>query len=178
MIEQNTSLIIDTKAGKTWCMFEHLVVFDATKPPEVILVGVCPLAEVTRMTDGRRNSIWVDIFRNGGQVMVNIIATSESKSDLVRRAVKRLNELRPRCNAHGFNMKNASNRIECSNGKTYDSQRDAAVALGLDASAISRHLRGHTSHVMGYTFSYAMRPRMDGSKAYNSPEHAYPGEES
>jgi len=177
MIEQpNTSLIIDTKAGKTWCMFEHLVVFDATKPPEVILVGVCLLAEITTMTDGRRNSVWVDIFRNGGQVMINIIATSEDKAELIRRATKRVHELRPRCNAQGFNMKNASNRVTCSNGETYDSQRDAAIALGLDASAISRHLRGKTSHVMGYTFSYALRPRMDGSEAYRSPEHAYPGE--
>lgn len=159
IIQQEASIVLSTDKHRQFCAFEHLATFSPNEPPEVILVGVSALHEVFQMTDGRRNSEWNRIFYNGGQIMLRIYAVSEDKAELIRWATRRVQEIKPRCNVVGFNLRGAAQRVTCSNGVTYDSQKDAAQALGIDASAISRHLRGYTSHVAGYTFIFATTDR-------------------
>lgn len=48
--------------------------------------------------------------------------------------------------------KSIRNKIECSNGKIYDSQFDAAKDLNIRQGHISEHLQGKRPNVKGYTF--------------------------
>lgn len=157
MITQpENSIIVDTQTlGNTWCLYEHLAVLDAGQPPEIIMIGVCKLNDAFRLGDGRRNSAWSAIFANGGQIMVRIVATSEYRHEMTLQATRRIQSNPPRCNARGFNLRGTARPIKCSNGQVYGSQKEAAAALGLDASSISRHMRGDTQHVSGYTFMYS-----------------------
>ena len=51
-----------------------------------------------------------------------------------------------------YNTKATVGAVICSNGETYDTVKIAAEKLGLDRSAIYKHLRGKLKAVKGYTF--------------------------
>lgn len=153
----DTAIVFDTATiADTWCAYEHLAQFEAGMPPEVVFVNACPLVDVYRMTEGRRNSEWLRIFQKGGSVMVRIIYQSSSKLDAMRHAMEHAKSLRyvPRCNLHGVNITGVPRRLVCSNGQTYDTQKHAADSLALQPAAISRHMRGALRQVGGYTFKY------------------------
>jgi hypothetical protein len=155
--KQDASLIIDAaKVTRLWCAYEHSAQFEPGKPPEVVFVGVTKLTDVYRLIEGQRNSEWLRIFGHGGAVLVHIIGTGESRSDMMRMAMERAKSFPtlPRCNMHGVNLKGTARRIICSNGKTYESQKEAADSLGISSSSISRHLRSELKSVGGYTFAY------------------------
>jgi hypothetical protein len=151
------SLILDTQAhpSQAWCAFEHIAALEPGAPPAVIFVGACRLIEVYRLADGRTNSEWTKIYANGGTVQVRIIATGD-RLDVMRHAQRhaRTFDPLPRCNMYGYNVRGASRAIRCSNGQTYPTQRDAALALGVSQSAISQQLDGKLLSVRGFTFSY------------------------
>ena len=153
----DTVIILDTATvNQTWCAFEHLAQFEEGKPPEVVFVNAGPITEVFRMLEGRRNSEWLRIFQNGGSVMIRIMFQSTDRVEVMRFAMKYAKSLTtvPRCTLHGVNIKGMARRIRCSNGQMYDSQKQAADALAIQASAISRHMRGDLRQVGGYTFLY------------------------
>lgn len=155
--KQDASVIGNTMdIDKQFCAYEHLAVIQPGKPPEVVFVSVCKLLDVFRMVEGRRNSEWAKMFSHGGDVMVRIIATGTERTEVIRFAMNHMKQLpaKPRCNLHGVMMKGIKRPIICSNGQTFNSQLDAARALGVSASAISRHLKGDFNTVGGYTFAY------------------------
>jgi hypothetical protein len=153
----NSSLTIttDTKV-RIWCVYEHLATFEAGKPPVLIYVNACPLLDVYGFYDGRRNTEWIRMFSNGAHVQVRIIATALTPHEARRHAGEHIKAQPtiPICNLRGINIKSTPQRIRCSNGEVYETQKIAAEALGVQGSAISRHLRGVGKSVSGYTFEF------------------------
>lgn len=153
----DTVIVLDTATiADTWCAYEHLAQFEVGMPPQVVFVNACPLVDVYRMMEGRRNSEWLRMFQNGGSIMVRIIYQSSSKLEAMRFAMDHAKSLphAPRCNLHGMNTKGIPRRIVCSNGQIYENQKHAATALALQPAAVSRHMRGQLRQVGGYTFKY------------------------
>lgn len=155
----SNALVVDVKRSTDmWCVFEHHAVMKEGEPPEVIFVGVSQLVHVYRLATARTNSHWIKIFQSGGQVLVQIVATTLDKAEAFRYAQERLRDMKPMpiCNVLGRNLKNARRSILCvQNQRYYNSQLDAANDLGIYASAISRHMAGHSPSAQGYTFVYA-----------------------
>lgn len=153
----DSSLIMTTTARvQTWCVYEHLAQFEVGKPPVLVYVNACPLADVYSLFEGRRNTEWIRMFRNGAHVQVRIIATAPTPHEARRFAGEHIKAQPsiPICNLRGVNIKSTPQRVRCSNGEVYETQKVAAEALGLQASAISRHLRGVGKSVSGYTFEF------------------------
>ena len=153
----DSSLTITTDArAQLWCVYEHLATFEVGKPPVLIYVNACPLAEVYSLFDGRRNTEWIRMFSNGAHVQVRIIATAPTFHEARQAAADHIKAQPqiPLCNLRGINIKSTPQRVRCSNGKVYDTQKIAAEELGLAGSAISRHLRGLGKSVSGYTFEF------------------------
>lgn len=154
----DTSLVIDTqKVSETYCVFEHHIQTALDRPPEVILVGACRLIDVHRLIEGKHNSEWSTIFAGGGHVMVRIVAVGTDKQEIARYAMQhaRTFDPMPRCNLRGFSMKGGKRPIkDLTTGEIYPSQSEAANALGMAQSALSRHLRGELKHVGGRVFQY------------------------
>ena len=155
----DASLVLDAKrSSENWCVFEHQVMMQADEPPQVILVGACRLLEVFKLTDGRGNSDWTEIFKNGGSVLVRILAITYDRQEAFREAARLARDMdpRPRCNLVGYNLRGKSRAVVClNNGERYVTQTEAAEKLGIHGSAISRHLKGDLSHAQGFKFAYA-----------------------
>lgn len=154
-----SAIVIDAlRPLDIWCAFEHQVVLKEGDPPTVILVGACKLSEVYRLQDGKMNSEWADIFKQGGSVLVRIVALSTDKPEIHRFAQDMIlkTEPTPICNLRGYNLQGRARGVIClNNSRRYNSQMEAAADLGISASGISRHLRGDLSHVGGLRFIYA-----------------------
>lgn len=153
----DSSLIMTTAARvQTWCVYEHLATFEAGKPPVLVYVNACPLADVYSLFDGRRNTEWIRMFSNGAHVQVRIVGLATTFHEARKAAADHIKAQPtiPICNLRGINIKSTPQRIKCSNGEVYETQKVAAAALGLQASAISRHLRGIGKAVSGYTFEF------------------------
>ncbi len=153
-----SALIVDTARNTDmWCVFEHQVVLKEGDPPTVIQIGACKLTEVYRLTDGKTNSEWNDIFRNGGSVLVRIIGTTLEKAEAFRHATDLIRAMEPKpvCNLRGYNLRGQARAVRClNNDRRYATQTEAANDLGISASGISRHLRGDLSHVSGFRFAF------------------------
>lgn len=151
------SIVVDAQTAHTdWCVFEHQVVLNPGDPPAVILVGACALTDVYHLIDGKTNSEWARIFSNGGKLLVRVVATTPDKGEAFRYAGELMRDLTPICNIKGYNLKGQRKAIIClNNGRRYDTQTNAALDLGIHASAISRHLRGQLRTAQGFVFSYA-----------------------
>jgi hypothetical protein len=153
----DTSLVMSTSAKvRLWCVYEHLATFEAGKPPVLVYVNACPLLDVYGFYEGRRNTEWIRMFSNGAHVQVRIIGTTTTFHDARQFAAEHIKAQAtiPICNLRGINIKSTPQRIRCSNGEVYETQKIAAAALGIHASAISRHLRGIGKTVSGYTFEF------------------------
>lgn len=159
IIKQDAPLIVDTGSNAdTWCVYNHSVTMQEGEPPTVIMIGSCRLAEVYRLIEGRTNSEWSHIFKDGGYVLVTIVATTNDKREAVRHASDLMRNMKPipLCNLQGYNLRGARRAIVClNNGKRYRTQTEAAQDLGVYSSSISRHLRGELSHANGLRFAYA-----------------------
>lgn len=159
IIKQDAPVIVNSENSMdTWCVFEHRVTMQEGEPPTVILVGACRLVEVYRLVEGKTNSEWANIFRNGGHVLVTIVATTEDKREATLYASQLMRDMRPipRCNLSGYSIKGGRRSVICvTNGKRYHNQGEAAADLGVSASSISRHLRGELTHAGGLKFTYA-----------------------
>lgn len=150
-----TMPIIDVnKVENLWCVYEH------HNPPEIIYVNACRLRDVFSMREARDNSEWFRMYQKGGGLLLHITMITVDRNEAIRSAIERVKSLptMPRCNLHGFNMRTASRPIICSNGVTYQTQSEAAKALGVAQPHISRNLRGALKSVNGYTFAYAPLP--------------------
>lgn len=156
----DAALVIDIRRNnETWCVYEHQVVMKQGEPPETIMIGACRLVDLFHLRDGKTNSEWAQIFTNGGQVLVRIVATTLNRPDAFRHAAELVRDSRPapRCNLLGYNMRSSRRPVIClNNGKRYETQRHAALELGIHESAISRHLRGFSDAAQGMKFAYAM----------------------
>lgn len=155
----DASIIVDTQRNnETWCVYEHQAVMRQGEPPETILIGACRLTNVYHLQEGKTNSEWTRIFGAGGQVLVRIVSTAPTRSDAFRVAAERVRNAdpQPRCNMLGYSMRTKRQAVVClNNGVRYETQQDAALALGIHASAISRHLRGGANSAQGFKFAYA-----------------------
>lgn len=155
---ENCSIVLDTLTVLSeWCIFEHWAQFQADQPPECILVGVCKLIDVYKLIDGKTNSEWTRIFKSGGQVMVRVVKTVSKKHEGLVEARRHMLSLPkvPICNHNGYAMFGGMRRIISSTGETYNSQAEAANALGVTGPAVSRHMNGFSHHVRGVTLRYA-----------------------
>lgn len=154
-------------AEKLWCVYEHWSNAGDGQPPRLIYINACRLTDTFRFKDARDNSEWFRIYQNGGAIMVNIVLITEDRNEATRQAIERCKAQPtiPQCNLHGWNMRTAARPILCSNGVTYQTQAEAATALNLAQSNISRCLRGQLNSVGGYRFAYAATPDMAISDA-------------
>lgn len=152
------AIVVDIRTSTDdWCVFEHHVVLNEGEPPTIILIGACRLTDVYRLVPGKTNSEWVNLFANGGQVLVQIIATTDDKQEAFKYAMQRVNSLDPTplCNLRGHSLRTVKRAIVCmQNKRRYDTQQEAASDLGIHASSISRHLNGLISHAQGFTFAF------------------------
>lgn len=156
-VQPENSFIVDVKRSLTdWCAFEHWATLEAGKPPQCILVAACRLVDLFKLTEGRNNSKWSQIFAAGGSVMLRVLATGPDRSQIINHAVRasRAHNPMPLCNIEGYHMAGSLRRIACSNGDVYDNQAHAARALGTHQSAVSRHLAGHLTHIKGHVLTY------------------------
>jgi len=135
-------------AAGLWCVYDHHINGDH------IYTGCCRIDAVYVMTEARNNTAWQTVTASDQPITISIVALG-NKIDMMRQSAARIRERRPYCNINGFNAKGAQKRIKCSNGVTYNSQLDAAKALGINQSQISRHLRGEFTHVKGLQFTWA-----------------------
>lgn len=161
--QADCAIVLDAQQTfRTWCVWEHIANFGDGKPPEVIMIGMCKLNDVYKLVEGKRNSEWMRIYADGGAVMVRIVAHGTDRVELQRWAAQhaRASGRLPRCNISGINVKGTSTPIDClTNGKRYESQKQACDELGLNRSAFSRHLRGDSAHIGGYVFKYGKPTR-------------------
>jgi len=158
MTPTDTNIVIDTtRPTLIWCVYEHQCVLEPEKPPETILVGACRLTDCYKLIDGKTNSEWGRIYANGGAVLVRIIQLHDDALTAKRAAIAHIKTLPhpPRCNLRGVSMRGAKRPIICDqNGQEYATQGEAAEALGISQSGISRHMAGELAHVQGHTFHY------------------------
>lgn len=158
MIKLDASVIVETKDTRSiWCVYEHQAVLTVGDPPVTVFIGASRLMEVFHMNDARRNSEWRKMFDKGGQVLVRIVGITHDRAEAFRVASEmiRNNDVRPRCNALGYNTSGARRPIVClENGKRYESQLAAAEDLGIYSSTISRQLRGLANTAQGFRFAY------------------------
>lgn len=140
----------------TYCVFEHYAVLDPSKPPELIYVGTGKLATVLMHTDARKNTEWQRLFAAGGTLMVRIIATSENARDCQIYAVQHMKQMArmPRCNLHGSARRGLKRAVQCSDGRVFSSQKEAALQCGITESVLSRHMNNMVPHVNGLRFTY------------------------
>jgi hypothetical protein len=165
IIPQSASTIIDPNlVEKMWCAYEHLMQFDDGEPPKVIYVNFCKLLDVHRLAQARRNTEWIRLTEGNRLVIVRVIATSQDRLLVQRHASEHMRAFSPMpiCNAKGFVATAQRRKLYCSNGQQYDTQQQAAQALGISQSAVSKHLKGNLNHVAGYVFSFT--PLMDGGQ--------------
>lgn len=157
IIDQSAALIIDPREiPATWCVYEHLMQMDDDGPPVVIYVNACKLLELYRLGQGKQNTEWVNITKHGRPIIIKVVATGTDRMVIQRHAMKHLRSMSPMpmCNLRGFSLAGRARTVYCSNGKTYNSQDQAAQELGISQSAISKHLRGDLQQVRGLIFSY------------------------
>lgn len=157
VIQPKNSMVVDVHGTNAlWCSYEHWAVLTPGEKSMCIYIGCCKLTDLFRMKDPRTNSYWTKLFKNGGSVEVRVLATSESQSDMVKHSIRTLRGYHPKpvCNIHGISMRSSHRKLLCSNGQTYKNQQDAAIALGIQQTSISRHLQGKVGSVQGYTFAY------------------------
>lgn len=154
----DASLVVDTKhTTELWCVYEHQVVLKEGEPPSVIMIGACRLREVYLLIDGKTNTEWAKIYANGGSVLVRIVGVTLDKMEAMRHAQTLVRSATPTpiCNLQGYNIRGSARAVRCINNDTrYNTQREAAEALGVSASALSRHLRGELTHANGLRFVY------------------------
>ena len=153
----DSSIVVETERPfDLWCVYEHQVVMTEGEPPQVIMIGACRLNEVYLLMDGKRNSEWASIFRNGGSVLVRVVAVSNDRREAFMHAqdLLRVSNPRPLCNLKGYNV-TPKRRVQCiNNGQVYQSQTEASKALGVQQSTISRQLKGELEHAGGYRFVF------------------------
>lgn len=141
-----------------WCIYEHQIVTEPGAPPEIVYINACKLIDVYRMREARNNSEWCRLTLDPGvTVMISIVAVHNDRVTAVNAAMARIKACNPipRCNLRGTTLFAARRPIDCSNGRQYASQLDAARDLGISQSAISNHLKGGTNNVKGFRFQYA-----------------------
>ena len=154
---EHCALVLDTQSNLTrlWAVYEHLVSNAEGEPPQTILIGVCRMYQVHNLTDAKTNSKWLEMFKDGGKVLVRIVATTNDRADAQRHAANLIHKMKPVCNVHGYSLKSRHGKIRCvTNGKDYPSQTEASIDLGIHCSSISRHLRGLAEHAQGFKFEY------------------------
>lgn len=160
LMKTDTALVIDTKhASSQHVVYEHQATFTQGGPPETIFIGSCPLHDVFKFFDARNNSDWTQIYRNGGQVMVRIIAIADDPTEARRYAMKHARSFNPmpRCNLYGHNLAARGRPVECiETGEQFPNQKVAADIKGIDPGALSRHLKGKLKQVKGLTFRYGI----------------------
>ena len=155
---------------KLWCVYEHHTPPANGEPPTIIYINACKLIDVFSFKDARDNSEWFRMYQNGGGLLLHILLITDDRNEAFRHAIERAKSMTPmpRCNLHGWNMRTAARPILCSNGVTYQTQAEAATALGLAQSNISRCLRGKLNSVGGYRFAYAPTPDMQAASLAQS----------
>lgn len=133
---------------KGWCVVEYQ--FDSI-PMWIGAVGLQHVYTFSQMTG---NSEWRKLYHPERMITIYIRAIGD-KLSCMQEATKTLREMptMPHCNLRGVNSYAISIPLICSNGETYQSQAEAARILGLNQSALSKHLRGELMQVKGYTFA-------------------------
>lgn len=156
-----------------YAVYEHVLA-----DGKVIFINLCRLTEVFTLKQARDNSEWRKLFANGGGMFINIIHTTNDEIEGRNFASKRIAELgyRPHCNLYGHDLRVHNRRIRCSNGEIYNSQSDAARALGLHQGNLSKHMKGFSKTIGGYWFEYVDDDKpIPPPLAQQPPADPYPG---
>lgn len=158
MIPQRSTIIDKVNAFPVqWCVYEHHLSDPTTGRDDHIYIGVCKLVEVYHFPDAKRNSEWTTRVTPQSVITIKIIQTGD-RADCINERGRMLSVTRPVCNMRGFDYIGRSTGVFCNeNGMLYESQSEAAKALGLHQARISGHLAGKPGYarVGGYTFRRA-----------------------
>ena len=117
-----------------------------------VLIIATPIGNAFDLSDARLNSEWNEAVHPTDYItaITTMIGTPEECRTEAERIVNGMDH-KPRCNVFG---KTTGGRIECSNGKIYETQAEACRDLNLNHSHVSRMLKGELKTVRGYVFRY------------------------
>lgn len=134
-----------------WCLYEHWIGNDR------IYVGNCKLVDIILAPDARKSEQWRELTTD--QPVTIVIVSQGKRNEIYRQGYEYLGSLlkqgaTPICNGPNkptYYVK--TGRIECSDGRIFLTQLDAARGLGVDQSRVSKHLNGKPGfgHIKGLT---------------------------
>jgi len=138
---------------RAWCVVEYQVYFAPV--PETMLITAVKLSEAFTFAEAQRNSEWRKWVTDQHTVLTTIRGVG-TREECQRKSTDIIMGMptRPRCNLYGYNAFAQIRPLECSNGKVYQTQAEAAQDTGTAQSAISRHLKGELKQVKGLIFRY------------------------
>ena len=141
----------------TWCVYSVREAPLPGDPIETLFIGSARLIELYAFPDAQRNTEWLRRVTPDTQLIVTVLYLGDKVECWNEASRLSLTEPRPICNRLGLNMHGSSRPILCSNGQRYETQTEAAQALGINQAQLSQHLQrkpGFKS-VKGLTFGYA-----------------------
>lgn len=155
MRKQSQNIIIGQRSefnDATYCVVEYQL-NALPNPPICMMIVSCPLDHAFRFIVPERNSEWKRVVTPEHGILITIHAIG-LKMDCDREARNMTAAKQPRCNLYGVDTRYQRKHIRCSNGEVYQTQQEAATALGIDQGAVSRVLRGAARSAKGYKFTY------------------------
>lgn len=141
----------------TYAVVEHYQPGKDGSPPRCVFVAQCKLMNVYDLTYAKTNSRWVEIFGEGGPLIIRIVHVTRNKLEAARVCAARrdAHNPRPECNLIGLVMFRKMRVIKChTDGQIYRTQADAAAALGVKQATVSLHLRGLLLSCGGHLLEY------------------------
>lgn len=139
----------------THCVVEYWAWIDGPMP-KLMMIADTPLRDVLMMTRPQRHVEWNRLVGPNTPVMIRILAigTKVECMAMASQEASKANPL-PHCTLHGSSTNvRYKAPISCSNGKTYQTQQQAADDTGADQGSISKCLRGAMRHTAGLSFWY------------------------
>lgn len=157
-LRSQISQVIETKENfpSVYCVAELSRLDLSNQEMKVIFVYVERLADLYRLFKLNRNEVWRTMIADDDMLSMKIISTGNMNHCMMS-ADKHKNALGyvPICNQAAYRIFATTKLpIKCSNGKIYKSQSEAARAIGVAQSHISRCLSGKQKSVNGFTFAY------------------------
>jgi hypothetical protein len=136
-----------------WCAYAVRVPSHDTTGEKLFYVGLCPLADVTRLPDARNNSEWIKHIKPTDTIVVTILAIMDDQREAAGVQAGMM-AVQPWCNVHGVPVETLP-RVRCiETGVTYDSIAHAAECFNVTRQAMSAHVnrKPGAKSIKGATF--------------------------
>jgi hypothetical protein len=159
-MERQAPFVITGTTGTiahTWVVVRYSVPGENGAPPTIMHIIATTWKDVLLMNEASTNSEWTRLMSMDRPVIVEVIHVG-LKADCVMMANRLAISTGTHCMKHGVRMNHRTSNIRCSNGVTYQTQSEAAAALGISQPALSAHLAGKLAHVKGFVFTRVYDP--------------------